>query len=243
MRKVLGKKALVLFSSGQDSMTSYFWAQKNFEEVEAVFFDYGQRHLVEWTTAMAFADRENLKLNKVDLSFLTALNQNALTSSDTEINLTGGFNSLPSTFVPGRNIFFLSIAASYALPRDISHVVTGVCQTDYSGYPDCREDFIQSIQKTLSLGIGAPLKIHTPLMHLTKAETFQLADDLGILARVLSESHTCYRGLRDQLWSWGYGCDDCPACELRKKGFFEFMESKNISTTIQEEKECHRASC
>ena len=218
-------KALVIFSGGQDSTTCLFWALKKFKHVEAITFDYGQRHRIELECARKLCERFGVEQKVVAMDFLSSLAPSALTQSSGELKVDGGFNNLPSTFVPGRNILFLTLAAAFAAPRDIRDLVVGVCETDFSGYPDCREDFVASMENSLSQGLGVALQIHRPLMRLSKAETFQLASDLGHLNDVVEGSHTCYEGQRNTLHSWGYGCGMCPACVLRKKGFEEFSRS------------------
>lgn len=218
--------ALVLHSGGQDSTTCLYWAKKNFDRVYAMSFYYGQLHKVELEMARATCEKEGIPWTHVDLSFISQLNDNALTNADVGIELQGDYKNLPSTFVPGRNIFFLSAAAAFCAPRSIEHIVTGVCQTDYSGYPDCRQPFVSRLNEALNLGLDSQLKIHTPLMNITKAQTFALAEELGCLSEVLEYSHTCYRGVRNERHSWGYGCASCPACDLRKKGFLDFLKMK-----------------
>ena len=215
------KKALVVFSGGQDSTTCLLWAQRNFEHVETVNFYYGQRHSIERDCAKNIAQKLNIIHHEVDLTFLQTLSTNSLTS-ESDITQTGGFNQNPSTFVVGRNALFLTVAAAFSLPRGFNDLVFGACQVDYSGYPDCREEFIRSQEKTLSLATGSELRIHTPLMNLSKADTFALAKELGGLDLVIEDSHTCYKGNRTRKNAWGYGCAECPACELRKKGFEEY---------------------
>lgn len=219
--------ALVLFSGGQDSTTCLFWAKKHFKSVEAICFHYGQKHSIELECAQMICKKHGVPLKMVDLSFLSGLSQNALTHEDMEPTGEKGDNQLPTTFVPGRNALFLTSAVCYAVPKGIDNLVIGACEVDYSGYPDCRDDFIQSQQQTLSLALGQDITIHTPLMQLDKAETFQLAYDLDGLKDVIQLSHTCYRGDRSKLHAWGYGCDNCDACKLRKNGFERFLNLKN----------------
>jgi 7-cyano-7-deazaguanine synthase len=214
-------KALVVFSGGQDSTTCLLWAQRKFKEVEAVNFYYGQRHTIERKCAKAIAEKLKVPYHEVDLTFLQTLSSNSLTS-DSEISLTGGYKDMPSTFVVGRNALFLTVAVSFGLPRGFADFVFGACQVDFSGYPDCREEFIRSQEKTLALATASEVKIHTPLMNLSKSETFALAKELDGLDIVLEDSHTCYEGDRKTRHSWGYGCGTCPACVLRKKGFEEY---------------------
>lgn len=205
------KKALVVFSGGQDSTTCLAWALKEFDEVFALTFDYGQRHHVEIDQARSLAESIGVKHEVMEIDIFSNLSKNALTH-DVDIN-PGSKSELPSTFVPGRNQIFLSLACIKAYQLGITDVVTGVCQTDYSGYPDCRDEFVKSLEKTSSLAMDRNFTIHTPLMFLTKAETVKLMDDLGYLD-LLRESHTCYRGLRP-------ACGSCPSCEQRLKGFAE----------------------
>jgi 7-cyano-7-deazaguanine synthase len=214
-------RALVVFSGGQDSTTCLLWAQRKFAEVEALNFYYGQKHNIERECAKKIASQLNVKYHEVDIGFLQTLSPNALTA-DVEISMDGGFKNLPSTFVIGRNAVFLTVAVSFGLHKQFNDYVFGACQVDYSGYPDCREEFIRSQEQTLSLATKSDVKIHTPLMNLSKADTFALAKEMGGLDLVIKESHTCYKGDRSQLHAWGYGCGTCPACVLRKKGFEEY---------------------
>ena len=224
--------ALVLFSGGQDSATCLAWALDRFETVETVGFDYGQRHQVELECRDDFRARV-VELNqawasrlgpdhKLDLSVLGQVSETALTR-DAEIALRA--DGLPNTFVPGRNLLFFTLAAALASRRELRHLVGGMCETDYSGYPDCRDDTLKSLQVTLNLGIGSRLIVHTPLMWLNKAQTWALADQLGgkpLVDLIRMGTHTCYRGEHEILHDWGYGCGDCPACELRSKGWAAF---------------------
>ncbi|MEM1055545.1 MAG: 7-cyano-7-deazaguanine synthase QueC [Bacteroidota bacterium] len=227
-------RALVLFSGGQDSTTCLFWALHpdaerfgGFEHVEAIAFDYGQRHAVEIGQARQIAEAAGVPFHVADLSGL--LGGSALLAdeaADTEAPHTLA-PDLPASFVPGRNALFLTAAASRAFLSETRDLVTGVCQTDYSGYPDCRLGFIEAQQKALSLALDAPLRIHTPLMRLTKAETWKLAKDLGtvrgldVLETVREKSHTDYHGDRSTRNEWGYGRLDNPASVLRAKGYEE----------------------
>lgn len=223
----MSQSSLVILSGGQDSATCLFWAKKNLgHDVHTLTFDYGQRHRIELECAEALS-REHAKSHRLlPVTSLKDLANNALTDGDIEVKHDGGFQGLPSTFVPGRNALFLNLAAAYAAPRGIKDLVIGTCQTDYSGYPDCRQEFIDSMEKSLSLAMDFEFKVHTPLMYLTKAETFALADQLGGLKAVVEQTHTCYEGNRDELHEWGYGCGNCPACELRKKGYEEWQKQK-----------------
>lgn len=223
--------ALVLFSGGQDSTTCLFWALApaplggGFDRVEAVGFRYGQRHAVELDQARVIADLAGVQFTELDLTGL--LSGSALTEPG-DVNAPHALApDLPASFVPGRNALFLSIAASLGFTRGISALVGGMCQTDYSGYPDCRLDFIEATERSLGLALDTPLRIETPLMHLTKAETWKLAADLGtvgdvdVLETVRSLSHTDYHGDRSERHDWGYGRLDNPASILRAKGYEE----------------------
>ena len=225
----LDPAALVLFSGGQDSTTCLFWALKRFESVHALGFDYGQKHAVEIQQASQIAEKADVPFEVIDMA--GTLSGSALTEHDKDVSAAHERNEdLPASFVPGRNALFLSTAASYAYNRGICDLIGGMCQTDYSGYPDCRRVFIDSIQTSLSLAMDEDLRIHTPLMYLTKAETWKLAADLGtvagcdVLETVRVMSHTDYNGDRSQLNEWGYGKLDNPASELRAKGYEEAKE-------------------
>jgi len=215
--------ALVLFSGGQDSTTCLFWAKANFRRVEAIGFDYGQKHEVELQQARLIADKANVPFEVIDIRGI--LRGSALTEHDKDISGQHELHpDLPASFVPGRNALFLSIAASYAYTRKIYDLVGGMCQTDYSGYPDCRRVFIDSQQTTLSLALEKDIRIHTPMMYLTKAETWKVASDLGVLDIVRDDSHTDYNGDRTTYNEWGYGKLDNPASILRAKGYEEAKE-------------------
>lgn len=222
------RKALVLFSGGQDSTTCLAWALSRYSHVETLGFDYGQRHQVEMTarqtvlarvraTWPAWAERLGPD-HTLDLSVLGQVSDTALTR-DTEIALQA--NGLPNTFVPGRNLVFLTMAAALGYRRGLDVLVGGMCETDFSGYPDCRDDTIKALQVAVSLGMGQRYTFETPLMWLDKAQTWQLAQDLGgdaLVQLIIEDSHTCYHGVRGEQHAWGHGCGACPACELRKKG-------------------------
>ncbi|MDH3333943.1 MAG: 7-cyano-7-deazaguanine synthase QueC [Gammaproteobacteria bacterium] len=210
------EKALVVLSGGQDSTTCLYWAIDRFgaDAVTSVTFDYGQRHRVELECATAVADFAGIGNTCLPIDTFAALGGDALTDTDIDVeNGTDAETGLPNTFVPGRNLIFLTYAAAYAYQRKIGHLVTGVAQTDYSGYPDCREATISSLQQSLRLGMESDVTIHTPLMHLSKKETVLLARDLGALP-AMALTHTCYNGERPP-------CGTCAACELRAKGFAE----------------------
>ena len=211
-----GERALVVLSGGQDSTTCLYWAIERFgnNNVASVTFDYGQRHRIELECAARVAEQANVPNVCLPIDTFAALGGNALTDTAIDVqqdNDTGG--ELPNTFVPGRNLIFLTFAAAYADPRAIWHLVTGVAQTDYSGYPDCRETTIRALQEALNLGMEAHFRIHTPLMHLSKKQTVELARDLGALP-AMALTHTCYKGQRPP-------CGLCPACQLRARGFSE----------------------
>lgn len=209
--KAKNTTALILLSGGQDSATCLAWALKKFQNVYGIAFDYGQKHKIELKSARKIADRTNIPLKIYKTDIFQKFTKSALTDKTIAIKIPK--NKLPTTFVPGRNHIFLSIAAIYAAQLGITNIVTGVCQTDYSGYPDCRNAFIKSLEKTLNLAMQTNIKIHTPLMWLTKAETVKLMRQLGQI-ELLKYSHTCYNGERP-------ACGTCPACKLRLKGFKE----------------------
>lgn len=225
--------ALVLFSGGQDSATCLAWALERYAHVETVGFDYGQRHAVEMTARLKVRDgmaavlpqlSRRLGLDHlVDLTGFGAVGETAMTTERAiEIDARG----LPTTFVPGRNLVFLTVAAALADRRGLEVLVGGMCETDFSGYPDCRRETIDAMQRALGLGLDKPVPIETPLMALTKAETWALADRIGgtaLVDLIVEESHTCYRGERGERHPWGYGCGTCPACDLRAAGHAEWV--------------------
>lgn len=211
------EKAVVVFSGGQDSTTCLFWAMEQFAEVEAVTFDYNQRHRTEIDCAKEITKELGIRHHILDMSLLNQLAPNALTRNEIEVK-DGEDGGLPSTFVPGRNLLFMSFAGVLASQVNAKHIVTGVCETDFSGYPDCRDIFIKSLNVTLNLSMDENFVIHTPLMWLNKAETWKLADELGAFDFVRTKTLTCYNGIIAD------GCGVCPACLLRKKGLDEFLE-------------------
>ncbi|OCS85020.1 7-cyano-7-deazaguanine synthase QueC [Caryophanon tenue] len=211
------QKALIVFSGGQDSTTCLFWAMEQFGEVEAVTFDYGQRHTAEIDCAKRIAAQLGIRHHILDMSLLGQLTVNALTRDDIAIT-DGDEESLPSTFVPGRNLLFLSFAGVLAQQIGAKHLVTGVCETDFSGYPDCRDTFIKSLNVTLELALDAPVVIHTPLMWLTKAQTWALADTLNAFDFIREQTLTCYNGIIAD------GCGTCPACQLRQNGLTTYLQ-------------------
>lgn len=213
------EKALVVFSGGQDSTTCLLWALKQFKEVVTVSFDYGQRHKLELECAAEIAKELNVEHHILDLSLLNQLAPNALTRD--EIKVAEGENgALPTTFVDGRNHLFLSFVAVMAKNMGARHIVTGVCETDSSGYPDTRDAFIKSLNVTLNLAMEYDFVIHTPLMWIDKEETWEMADKLGGLEFIRTKTLTCYNGVK------GDGCGECPACKLRKRGLDRYLERK-----------------
>ena len=228
--------ALVLFSGGQDSTTCLAWALQRYERVETIGFDYGQRHRVELDCRPRVLQRLRegfpawgARLGEdhlLDLSVLGQVSDTALTS-DKAIALQAG--GLPNTFVPGRNLLFFTLAAALAYRRGIGVLVGGMCETDYSGYPDCRDLTMQALQLALSLGLDTRMQVHTPLMWLDKAATWALAQQLGgaaLVELIRRETHTCYLGMRGDLHDWGHGCGDCPACALRRRGWQAFEAAR-----------------
>jgi 7-cyano-7-deazaguanine synthase len=228
--------ALVLFSGGQDSTTCLAWALNRYDHVETLGFDYGQRHAIELTMRPQLLDSLRAmrpdwkgKLSEdhvLDLSLLAAISDTALTS---DVAITMHENGLPNTFVPGRNLLFLTSAAALAYRRGISDLVGGMCETDYSGYPDCRDETLKSLQQAINLGMASKLTIQTPLMWLNKAQSWQLAATLGgeeLVELIRTESHTCYLGERGVLHAWGHGCGTCPACELRARGYTDYLAAQ-----------------
>ncbi len=216
--------ALVLFSGGQDSTTCLAWALARYAHVETIGFAYGQRHAVELDCRAplrgALAERWPGRLGDDHLLDLTAslaaLGETAMTAP---LAITTTSEGLPTTFVPGRNLLFLTYAAALAWRRGLRRIVLGVCETDYSGYPDCRDDTIKAMQLALNLGMQRRFVLETPLMWLDKAQTWAMADRMGLLKLIVEETHSCYRGDRTHRHDWGYGCGDCPACALRESGF------------------------
>lgn len=213
--------ALVVFSGGQDSTTCLFWAMREFKKVYALSFIYGQKHRNEVELARHIAEEAEVEFEVLDVSFIGKLGRNSLTDTSIPMDQEKPTDSFPNTFVPGRNLFFLSIAAVYAREKGINHIVTGVSQTDFSGYPDCRDAFIKSLNVTLNLAMDEQFVIHTPLMWIDKAQTWQLADELGVLELIRHETLTCYNGVQ------GDGCGHCPSCKLRKEGLDKYLEAKD----------------
>jgi len=225
-------KALVLFSGGQDSAICLAWALERFESVETIGFDYGQRHRVELDCRAGVRDGLaalnpgwRARLGPDHLLALPVLGQISDTALTREAEIALREDGLPNTFVPGRNLLFFTLAAALATRRDARHLVGGMCETDYSGYPDCRDDTLKALQATLNLGMASDFVLHTPLMWSDKAESWRMAERLGgaaLVALVREHTHSCYLGVHDVLHAWGHGCGNCPACALRKKGWEAF---------------------
>jgi 7-cyano-7-deazaguanine synthase len=233
--------ALVLFSGGQDSTVCLAWALQRFARVETVGFDYGQRHAVELAVRPRIRERLaqlspqwRARLGEdhvVKIDALAAISDTALTR---EVAIEISESGLPTTFVPGRNLVFFSFAGAVAYRRGIKHLIAGMCETDFSGYPDCRDDTIKAMQLALSLGMDRRLVIHTPLMWIDKAATFALAHDIGgepLIDVLLAETHTCYLGDREHRHAWGFGCGECPACRLRAEGFAKWQKATSRNAT------------
>lgn len=230
------RKALVLFSGGQDSATCLAWALERYKHVETIGFQYGQRHAVELDCRKVVLARLKEQFpawaarlgadHILDLALLGQISDTALTQ-DREIEFKE--SGLPSTFVPGRNLLFFTFASAVAYRRGLTTLVGGMCETDYSGYPDCRDNTLKALQVAMSLGLDAPMVVETPLMWLTKEQTWRLAEQLGgsaLTELIRTETHTCYLGDHTQLHRWGYGCGHCPACELRRTGYEAFTTSE-----------------
>lgn len=229
------RKALVLFSGGQDSTVCLAWALTRFERVETIGFDYGQRHRIELDCRGVIRQEIAARFPQwagrlgedhlLDLSLIKHLGSSALTE-DRAIEMQA--NGLPNTFVPARNLLFLTSAAALAYRRELDALVGGMCETDYSGYPDCRDNTLKALQVALSLGLDAPMTVETPLMFLTKAQTWTLSRQLGgaaLVNLIVEHTHTCYLGERGKRYDWGYGCGNCPACELRRAGWETYRQT------------------
>ena len=233
----MNRKALVLFSGGQDSTVCLAWALSKFDHVETIGFDYGQRHRIELECRLTVLERmreefphwaDKLGEDRViDLSWLGQISDCALTEERAiELNENG----LPNTFVPGRNLVFFLISSAVAYRRGLSTLVGGMCQTDFSGYPDCREDTLKALQVATNLGMASTFRFETPLMWIDKTETFQLGEQLGgkkLLEIIVRDTHTCYTGDRNHEHEWGFGCGECPACDLRKRGWHNYISQQN----------------
>lgn len=225
--------ALVLFSGGQDSTTCLAWALQRYNKVETIGFDYGQRHAIELQVRPSllqqmrgFSAGWDARLGEdhmIDLSLISAISDTALTS---DVAIAMQDNGLPNTFVPGRNLLFMTVAATVAYRRGLDVLVGGMCETDFSGYPDCRDDTMKALQVALNLGMATRLKVETPLMWIDKAATWRLAQEIGgqaLVDLIRADTHTCYLGERGALHDWGYGCGTCPACDLRARGYRQFV--------------------
>lgn len=217
------EKALVVLSGGQDSTTCLYWALEHFGQVHTLTFGYGQKHSLEIECAKEIANRAGVDFRYMDMSFIGSLGSNSLTDTSIKMDDSKPEGSFPNTFVPGRNLFFLSTAAVYARENGIRHIITGVSQTDFSGYPDCRDSFIRSLNVTLNLAMDSQFIIHTPLMWLDKAQTWEMADRLGVLDLVRNDTLTCYNGIK------GDGCGHCPSCKLRRDGLEKYLKSREKS--------------
>jgi len=214
------EKALVVFSGGQDSTTCLFWAKNRFADVVALSFDYNQKHVLELDCAKAICQKHGVEHHTMNLGLLGEITSNSLTRPDMEVDKEVEEGSLPNSFVDGRNMLFFTFAAIFAKQKGIKHIITGVSQSDYSGYPDCRDVFVKSLNVTANLAMEYDFVIHTPLMWLDKAQTWGLADELGVLDVIKNETLTCYNGII------GDGCGECPACSLRSRGYEKYMESR-----------------
>ena len=232
----MSSRALILFSGGQDSTVCFVWALQKFDVVETISFDYGQRHRIELECRAIIREKLSAQFpawktklgddHLIDLTTLGAISETALTR---EAKITFEKNGLPNTFVPGRNLLFFTYAAAVGYRRDIENLVGGMCETDYSGYPDCRNATLKALQTAINLGTDKNFIIHTPLMRLTKAATWDLAQELGgeaLTNLIINETHTCYLGERGQRHDWGHGCGECPACKLRADGWRQWREHK-----------------
>ena len=215
-------QALVVFSGGQDSTTCLFQAMQQYgaENVQAITFAYGQRHGIELERAASIAQELGIRQTVLDLSLITAITHNALTDAQAAIQTDA--QGMPNTFVDGRNALFLLYAAIYAKSQNIRDIFIGVCETDFSGYPDCRQIFVQSMNVTLNLAMAYDFRLHTPLMYLTKKQTWALADELGVLDYIRMRTHTCYLGVDG-------GCHECPSCILRERGLAEYLAEKSAA--------------
>ena len=213
-------KALVVFSGGQDSTTCLFWAKENFEDVMSVAFDYGQRHVSELTAAEKIAEIAGTPLQIFKMDLLPRITTNALTNKNIDVEKDKPEERPPNTLVEGRNMLFLTYAAIYAKEQNIHHLVTGVGEADFSGYPDCRNEFIESLNQTLNLSMDYTYHIHTPLMYRNKSQIWGLADELGIFDLVMEETVTCYNSIK------GRGCGECPSCKLRNAGLDKYLKQK-----------------
>ncbi|NWG92308.1 MAG: 7-cyano-7-deazaguanine synthase QueC [Parvularculaceae bacterium] len=237
MQRLDENAALVLFSGGQDSSIALAWALTKFARVETIGFDYGQRHAVELGARSAVRREIERRFPAlapklqsdavVNLSGLGDISETALTR---EVEIAMSENGLPTTFVPGRNLVFLTMAAAYAYRRDLGVVVAGMCEADFSGYPDCRRAALDALMVAIEHGMDATFRLETPLMHLSKAQSWLLAEEIGgprLVDMLVEHTHSCYRGVRSVRRDWGYGCGECPACDLRAKGWSGYIAAKS----------------
>ncbi|UDG82603.1 7-cyano-7-deazaguanine synthase QueC [Candidatus Vallotia cooleyia] len=240
IKKDTQHSALVLFSGGQDSATCLAWALSRYDRVETIGFQYGQRHCIELECRERFRDALICAFpqwkpaigvdQRIDLSVLGAINESAMTR---EIRIETQINGLPNTFLPGRNLIFITIAAMVAYQRGLSVLVGGMCETDFSGYPDCRDDTIKALQVALNLGMDQHFVLETPLMWMNKADTWRFAQSIGseaLVELIRVETHTCYVGERTELHDWGFGCGECPACQLRARGYYIFRHAGHVNS-------------
>jgi 7-cyano-7-deazaguanine synthase len=218
------RKGLVIFSGGQDSTTCLGWAINKYEKIECITFFYNQKHSIELEQAKKICEMYKVKQTLIDISFLTHLVDSALTSNGDVNKSHPRLKNLPASFVPNRNALFITLAHAYAQKIGAETLVGGMCETDFSGYPDCRNAFLLNLVRTLNDGSEADIMMSTPLMWMNKAQTFQLAKDVDFLETVIEHSHTCYNGDREHRHAWGYGCGECPACKLRKEGYEQFLK-------------------
>lgn len=225
----------LLFSGGQDSATCLAWALEKFDQVETIGFEYGQRHDIEMTCRMDVREAVKMafphwaeKLGEDHVINLAGLGQISETSLTRDVEIGVHANGLPTTFVPGRNLIFLNYAAALGWRRGFTHLVAGMCEADFSGYPDCRKETLDTQMQAISLGLDREFTLHTPLMHLSKAGAWGLSETLGeeaLVEIIRQKSHTCYKGVHAELHDWGYGCGSCPACELRAAGWAEYVKA------------------
>lgn len=216
----IDESALVLFSGGQDSTTCLYWALKNFSSVRTLCFTYGQRHSLEVQIAEKIAKKANVPFQLLDASIISQLSHNSLTDSEMVMDREKPNDSYPNTFVPGRNLLFLTFAGVIARSHGIRHIVTGVSEADYSGYPDCRDTFILSANASINLAMDEHFHIHTPLMWRDKTKVWALADELGVFDLIKNETLTCYNGVVAE------GCGECPSCKLRNQGLENYLKTK-----------------
>ncbi len=230
--------AIVLFSGGQDSTTCLAWALSRYERVETIGFDYGQRHAIELTVRPILLQKIRKQFpqwasklgedHMIDLSLISKISSTAMTE---DVEIVMQHNSLPNTFVPGRNLLFMTVAATVAYRRGLNVLIGGMCETDFSGYPDCRDDTMKALQVALNLGMATQIKLETPLMWIDKAATWKLGQKLGgevLVNLIRADTHTCYLGQRGALHDWGYGCGTCPACALRARGYQQFKQTGGV---------------